>query len=60
MKVIDMKPITKQIVSAKEYVALSESMRNNIKETRILPPVLGGKNFGAIEVTYDLPVYCAR
>lgn len=60
IKTLETRPIDRQVVSPSEFVRLVEDSGSNIKETRIIAPILGSNEFGSIEVTYHAPVYSFR
>ncbi len=55
--IIDLKPIQKERVSAKEYLRLCREGKKNISASRFIPPKIGDRGFGAFEITYKRPVY---
>lgn len=54
---IDMMRTNSEIISAENYLKLTEFERNNIESTQIIPPKLGDDNFGKIIITYRVPVF---
>jgi len=49
-----------EIISPLEYLNLSEKEKMNIQKTKIVPPKLGNKNFGGIEIFYKYPIFKAK
>jgi hypothetical protein len=46
-----------EIISPEEYINLSEKEKENVKSATIIPPSLGDKEFGKIQITYKIPTY---
>lgn len=44
-------------LNAKQYLKLSQSDLEGIRESRIIPPSLGDSSFGEIEIVYKSPRY---
>jgi hypothetical protein len=57
MKTIEMTRYDKKIISAPRFATLTNEGKAGIKSARILPPKLGTRHFGSIEVTLKVPVY---
>ncbi len=47
-------------VSPKKFLQMSEEERTKIARCRFIPPKLGGKGFGKVELTYRHPIYSRR
>ncbi|MHB8822598.1 MAG: hypothetical protein ACYDAI_02500 [Trichloromonadaceae bacterium] len=60
MKIIELKGMTKKVLTPREYLVVREVEGENIKSTRILPPVIGQKSFGKIEVVFKHPIFGAK
>lgn len=56
-KPLEMRLITEEWLSPEQYLKLSDSDRQNIKSTQIVPPNLGDRHFGKIKITRKTPVY---
>lgn len=54
---LDARPVTKEVISAGDFVRLSEDQKQKIKSVEIVPPRLGSRGFGGIKVDYKTPVY---
>lgn len=57
MTTINMVLRDKKRLSARQYLKLSPSDLESIRESRIIPPSLGDSSFGEIEIVYKLPRY---
>ncbi len=44
------------VLSPKQYLTLTVAQKSQIVKTRIVPPKLGGEDFGSIEVEFKRPV----
>lgn len=44
-------------LDARDYLRLTPEDRAHIAKVRIIPPVLGARDFGGFEVTYKRPVF---
>ena len=53
----ELRPTTTEVLSSEKYLALSSKEKANIFQAKIIPPVLGDKDFGKIQVDYKSPVY---
>ena len=60
MTTIDMVLKNRKVLSAEEYLNLSRTELDDIKDSRIVPPQLGGSSFGGIEVVFRTPHYEAH
>lgn len=49
--------VTSEKLSAEEYLKLIATNKDKIESVKIVPPHLGGKDFGKLEVTYKTPLY---
>lgn len=52
-----MAPVRVQIVTIDEFAKLYEERKFEILSARILPPVLGNKDFGKIMIEWKNPVF---
>lgn len=50
-------PLLQEDLTPKEYLQLLQESPGIIKETKIIPPKLGGRDFGRIRVRYRYPYY---
>lgn len=57
LDVLEASPVTSEVLSAKSFLDLSSKEREKIKATQIVPPRLGGKDFGGVLVHYKTPIY---
>ena len=57
---LEVVPRTKELISVKEFLDLSDSERNEIKWAKIVPPKLGQKGFGKILIVRKNPLYVVR
>lgn len=46
-----------ETISPEKYLNLSENEKLNISQVKIVPPQLGQKDFGKIQVTYKSPIF---
>ncbi len=53
----DLRLATTEVLSPQRYLALSPQEKANISQAKIIPPVLGEKDFGKIQVDYKFPLY---
>ena len=60
MTTIDMVLRDRKTLTPAEYLKLSRAELDDVKDSRIVPPRLGGASFGEIEVVYRTPRYEAR
>lgn len=49
--------IESETISPERYLNLSENEKMNISQARIIPPQLGQKDFGKIQITYKSPIF---
>lgn len=49
-------PVTRETVSAQEFLRLTRGGGRSIKRSRFVPPTLGARGFGRFEVVYSVPV----
>jgi hypothetical protein len=49
--------IRSEKLSPKQFLNLSEKDKEQIESTKIIPPEIGKRHSGGIEVTYKLPIY---
>ena len=54
---IELRSTTTEVLSSEKYLALSAKEKANILQVKIIPPALGEKDFGKIQVDYKSPVY---
>jgi len=54
---LNAKAVTEEMLTPKQYIALSGQDKGKIKSTAIAPPVLGKRGFGGVKVTYKAPEY---
>ena len=46
-------PVNKETVNSRDFLAILETRRNDIKKSRFIPPKLGSNNgFGYFEIEY--------
>jgi hypothetical protein len=50
-------PTKEEVLTPKQFVALTERDKSNIKEVRIVAPRLGDRGFGGIKVIYKHATY---
>ena len=50
----------KKVLSPREFIALTDDQRRNIKTTIIKVGSLGDKDFGSIEVEFDSAVFAVK
>lgn len=48
-------PVRSEILSPEEYLKVAKSDSNTIKRSRFIPPRIGDRTFGKVEVTYKHP-----
>lgn len=56
-KNIEMRPISSEILSPKEYMRLQENKAGSIKSVEFIRPRLGDNHFGKFQVTYKHPIF---
>ena len=56
-KLLDARPVSKEVISSGKFVGLKDSERDKIKKVTIVPAKLGQKGFGGILVEYKTPTY---
>lgn len=49
-------PVKREILSASEFLRLSQKDTHRIERSRFVPPRIGETNFGRFEVIYRTPV----
>ena len=54
---LDVFPVNEELLSAKEFIDLVEKSPWLIERSRIVPPRLGSKGMGSIQVHYTRPLY---
>lgn len=54
---IDVTPVRAEMLSARAYVKLVKESPERIKSSRVVPPKLGSRSFGAVWVEYTSPQY---
>ncbi|AHG64888.1 hypothetical protein [Advenella mimigardefordensis] len=54
---IDLVPVGNENLSATEFIELVKTSKHLIKKSEIVPPVLGKKDFGSFDVSYNRPIY---
>lgn len=59
LAVIETCPVSEEVLTPRQYTALTEVDKQKIKETRVVAPKLGEKGFGGILVRYKTPIYRA-
>lgn len=52
---IDMVPVTRETISAREYLNINKTQPTTIKSATFVAPRIGGKGFGAFVVEYKNP-----
>lgn len=55
--IINTIPVSKEILSAKEFLSLSKTNPEMIKKSYPIPAKLGSSKFGGICVEYIRPIY---
>lgn len=53
---IDVRPVHKETISAKEFVQLVKDRPLSIARSRFVMPDLGTRSFGGFEVEYTVPI----
>ncbi|XKM12655.1 hypothetical protein RCS94_06410 [Orbaceae bacterium ac157xtp] len=56
-KILDTRPVNKEILTAKEFLSLIEKNPEIIKRSSPAPAKLGSNGFGGICVEYSKPIY---
>ncbi len=51
------KSISQEILSPKDYLELLASDKDRVEKASIIPPKVGSKGFGTIQVFYKTPIY---
>jgi hypothetical protein len=46
-----------ETISPEKYLKLSENEKMNISQAKIVPPQLGQKDFGKIQIIYKSPIF---
>lgn len=54
---LDAVPVTEEVLSARDFLALAASNPSQIKSSSIVLPTPGKKGFGAFLVRYTRPIY---
>lgn len=49
--------VNSEQLSPERYLKLTDREKSNISTVRIVPPIVGARGFGFIEVSYILPTY---
>lgn len=57
IRTLDARPVTLEVVTPSEFVAMKQSARAKIKVVEIVAPRLGSKDFGGVLIRHDSPVY---
>lgn len=57
VKVLDARPVSVEMLTPSQYVALSDAERAKIRVVDIVAPRLGSNNFGGVLVRRSSPVY---
>ena len=52
MKIKLLKPIKTRTVSASDYLVMVAKRPGDIESSRFIPPKIGGKGFGSVQVTF--------
>ena len=52
IKVRVLTPVKTRVVSANDYLALTQKRRNAIESSTFIPPKIGKKGFGKVKVTF--------
>jgi hypothetical protein len=55
--ITDLFPVEQETLSARDFLKLARDNPSVIKQSNIVPGVLGSKSFGAFNVTYTRPIY---
>ena len=56
----DLFPVTEKIMTAEEYLNLTEEDRSEITEIRTIPPKIGSRDFVQFRVTTKSPIFQTR
>jgi hypothetical protein len=49
-------PTSTKSMKPEEFVALTDKQKENIESSRFVPPTIGSKNFGHVQVKFKTPV----
>lgn len=49
-------PVNEEFLRPEDFVKMTDRQLENVRETRFIPPKLGGSHFGRIQVFYKIPV----
>ena len=55
--ILNLYPKREKILTPEEFLSLTEKERENIEESKIIPPTLGGHSFGSFWVRFKRPIY---
>ena len=57
MKELSFQPKFSEVVTPREFLKITKKQESNIKSVKIIPPRLGGSNFGKIRIEYITPIF---
>ena len=55
--ILNLYPKREKILTPEEFLSLTEKERENIEESKIIPPTLGEYSFGSFWVRFKRPIY---
>ncbi len=54
-RTIELTPVKREILTAKEFLYISNHRPHTISRSRFIAPTVGGRDFGGFEVEYITP-----